>query len=49
MEKDTGKQVIHDCNGGTVTDYDDVIDVAIAWNGDFEGVGVGLTYGVCSR
>ena len=28
-----------------MTNYHDVIDTAIAWNGDFEGVGVSLTYG----
>ena len=28
MEKDTGNASATDCNGGTITDYDDVIDVA---------------------
>jgi len=46
MEKDTGNASNADCNGGTIADYDDVIDVALAYNGNFEGVDVGLTYGV---
>ena len=46
MEKDTGNASNADCNGGTVADYDDVIDVALAYNGNFEGVDIGLTYGV---
>ncbi len=33
---------------GTVTNYDDVFDVAIAYNSNFEGVDVGLTYGMVS-
>ena len=45
MEKNTGNAVIQRCNGGTIADYDDVIDVALAYNGNFEGVDVGLTYG----
>ena len=39
MEKILLQQVT-DCNGGTVSNYDDVIDVAIAYNGNFEGVDV---------
>jgi hypothetical protein len=34
-----------DCNAGAVTDYHDIIDTAIAYNGNFEGVDIGLTYG----
>ena len=45
MEKNTSTTSATDCNGGTVTNYDDVIDVAVAYNGNFEGVDVGLTYG----
>ena len=32
MEKDTGNPSNVDCNSGTITDYDDVIDVAVAYN-----------------
>merc|ERR1711939_244280 len=46
MEKTTANSSNTDCNGGTVTNYDDVIDVGIAYNGNFEGVDVGLTYGI---
>ncbi len=46
MEKNTANSSNTDCNGGTVTNYDDVIDVGIAYNGNFEGVDVGLTYGI---
>ena len=45
MEKNTASSSNVDCNGGTVTNYDDVIDVALAYNGNFDGVDFGLTYG----
>ena len=45
MEKNTSAASNADCNGGTATNYDDVIDIAIAYNGNFEGVDIGLTYG----
>ncbi len=45
MEKNTAASSNVDCNGGTATNYDDVIDVALAYNGNFEGVDIGLTYG----
>jgi len=45
MEKNTAASSATNCDGGTATNYDDVIDVAIAYNGNFEGVDVGLTYG----
>ena len=45
MEKNTASSSAAYCDGGTVTNYDAVIDVAIAYNGNFEGVDVGLTYG----
>jgi len=45
LEKNSGAASTANCDGGTVTNYDDVIDLAIAYNGDFEGVSVGLTYG----
>ena len=45
LEKNSGAASASNCDGGTVTNYDDVIDLAIAYNGDFEGVSVGLTYG----
>ena len=48
MEKNTAASSATNCDGGTSTNYDDVIDVAIAYNGNFEGVDVGLTYGVQS-
>ena len=39
-------QVSHaDCNAGGVADYHDILDTAIAYNGNFEGVDVSLTYG----
>jgi len=48
MEKNTAASSATNCDGGTATKYDDVIDVAIAYNGNFEGVDVGLTYGLQS-
>ena len=45
MEKNTASASAANCDGGTVTNYDDVIDVAIAYNGNFDGVDIGLTYG----
>ena len=45
MEKDTGNASATDCNGGTVGDYDDVIDVALKYAGSAEGVDYSLTYG----
>ena len=45
MEKNTASASATNCDGGTVTNYDDVIDIAVAYNGNFEGVDVGLTYG----
>ena len=45
MEKNTAASSATNCDGGTATNYDDVIDVAIAYNGNFEGVDIGLTYG----
>ena len=32
--------------GGTIADYHDVIDVGLAYNANFEGVDVGLSYGI---
>ena len=46
MAKDTGNPSAINCNSGTITDYHDVIDVGLAYNGNFEGVDVGLTYGI---
>jgi hypothetical protein len=45
MEKDTGNASAADCNGGTISDYDDVIDIAIKYAGSMEGVDYSLTYG----
>ena len=45
MEKNTAASSATNCDGGTATNYDDVIDVAIAYNGNFDGVDIGLTYG----
>ena len=45
LEKNSGAASTTNCDGGTVTNYDDVIDLAVAYNGDFEGVSIGLTYG----
>ena len=45
MEKNTGSSSNVDCNGGTITNYDDVIDVAIKYAGSMEGVDYSLTYG----
>jgi len=46
MEKNTSVASATNCDGGTITNYDDVIDLALAYNGNFEGVDIGLTYGV---
>lgn len=46
MEKNTSVASATNCDGGTITNYDDVIDLALAYNGTFEGVDIGLTYGV---
>ena len=46
MEKTTANASNVDCNSGTFTTYDDVIDAAIAYSGNFEGVDISLTYGV---
>ena len=45
MGKNTSQVSHYDCNAAGVTSYHDVIDTAIAWNGNFEGVDVSLTYG----
>ena len=45
MEKNSGAASHTDCNGGTVGNYDDLIDAVISYSGNFEGVDVGLTYG----
>ena len=45
MEKNTAAASSTDCNGGTATNFDDVIDVSVGYSGDFEGVGVSLTAG----
>jgi hypothetical protein len=45
MGKNTAQVSHYDCNAAGVTSYHDVIDAAVAWSGDFEGVGVSLTYG----
>ena len=45
MEKNTASASAVNCDGGTVTNYDDVIDIALAYNGNFEGVDLGLTFG----
>jgi hypothetical protein len=45
QEKDTGNASAADCNGGTVADYDDIIDVGIAYSGSFDGIDIGLTAG----
>ena len=45
MEKNTAASSATNCDGGTATNYDDVIDIAIAYNGNFDGVDIGLTYG----
>ena len=45
MGKNTSQVSHYDCNAASVTNYHDVIDTAIAWNGNFEGVDVSLTYG----
>lgn len=46
MEKNSGAASTVQCDGGTSTNYDDVLDAVVAYNGNFEGVDVGLTYGM---
>lgn len=46
MEKNSGATSATNCDGGTASTYDDLIDAVIAYNGDFEGVNIGLTYGI---
>jgi hypothetical protein len=48
MEKNTASASAVNCDSDTITNYDDVIDVAIAYNGNFDGVDIGLTYGAVS-
>ena len=45
LEKNSGAASQTQCDGGTVTNYDDVIDVVAAYSGEFEGVGIALSYG----
>ena len=45
MEKTTANPSNTDCNSGTATTYDDVVDVSVGYSGNFEGVDISLTYG----
>jgi len=45
MEKNSGAVSHTDCDGGTVANYDDVIDAVLSYSGSFDGVDIGLTYG----
>jgi len=43
--KNSGAVSHTDCDGGTVANYDDVIDAVLSYSGSFDGVDIGLTYG----
>ena len=43
--KTTANPINTDCNSGTATTYDDVVDVSVGYSGNFEGVDISLTYG----
>ncbi|MBF96128.1 MAG: hypothetical protein CFH34_00325 [Alphaproteobacteria bacterium MarineAlpha9_Bin4] len=45
MEKNSGATSATSCDGGTATNYDDVIDTVASYNANFDGVDVSLTYG----